>query len=198
MDCKLTPERADVLRKCCQAVSGLPGVAAEVGVYMGGSLEIISRNLPNKVVHAFDTFSGIPEDLTEEDDAFDIHQFDDNSLQAVCERLWDCSNISYHEGTFPETLRGTGLEHRLFSLVHSDADIYRTTLDSLEFFYPRMAWGGIIVIDDYNWPKCKGCKRAVDEFVATIPDEIVPTVESQIVIIRGGVRHFGLAHYMRG
>jgi hypothetical protein len=197
IDCKLSPARFDVLKACCHSVSDLPGVAAEVGVYMGGSLEIIARGLPKKVVHAFDTFAGIPEDLAEDDDAFDIHQFDDNSLQAVCERLWDRDNISYHEGTFPETLEGTGLQHRLFCLVHSDADIYRTTRDSLEFFYPRMSLGGIIVLDDYNWPPCGGCKRAVDEFAATIPDEIIPTVESQAIIVRGNVRHSGLTQYMR-
>ena len=41
------------------------------------------------------------------------------------------------------------------------SDIYQPTKDSFEYFYPKLASGGIIVSDDYNWP---GARKAIDAF----------------------------------
>ena len=49
-----------------------------------------------------------------------------------------------------------------YFLVHVDVDLYQSTKDCLEFFYPRMVIGGIIMIDDY--PYLNGVKIAVNEF----------------------------------
>ncbi len=41
--------------------------------------------------------------------------------------------------------------------------MYQTTADALDFFWPRMVEGGIIVLDDVDWPKCPGVNRALEE-----------------------------------
>ena len=38
------------------------------------------------------------------------------------------------------------------------------TLKSLEFFYPKLVDGGIIVCDNYNFKHFNGSKKAWDEF----------------------------------
>ena len=47
--------------------------------------------------------------------------------------------------------------------MHLDADLYKPTLAGLEYFYPRLAKGGVILIHDFNhnWD---GVRKAVDEF----------------------------------
>lgn len=45
-----------------------------------------------------------------------------------------------HAGVIPA--RFPEVADRRFSLVHVDVDLYRPTIDSLEFFYPRMVPGG--------------------------------------------------------
>ena len=52
-----------------------------------------------------------------------------------------------------------------FIFVHIDVDLYQPTLDSLEFFYPRLHKGGVIVIDDYGYTQFPGAKKSVDEFL---------------------------------
>ncbi len=37
-----------------------PGEVAEVGVYQGGSAKLLAKILPNKEIHLFDTFTGMP------------------------------------------------------------------------------------------------------------------------------------------
>ena len=66
-----------------------------------------------------------------------------------------------------------------------DADLHNPTRNGLEFFYPRMVQGGVLLVHDYNtdWP---GLMKAVDEFAADIPENIVPVADadSTIMIIK--------------
>ena len=41
----------------------------------------------------------------------------------------------------------------------------------LDFFYPRMVPGGIILFDEYNDPAWPGANRAVDKFFANLPEQ---------------------------
>jgi hypothetical protein len=43
----------------------------------------------------------------------------------------------------------------------------------LEFFYPRMVKGGIILLDEYRDSAWPGCTQAVDEFIAGKPERLV-------------------------
>jgi len=49
--------------------------------------------------------------------------------------------------------------------VHIDVDLYEPTLDSLNFFYPKLVKDGVIVCDDYGITQFPGAKKAVDEFL---------------------------------
>ena len=42
----------------------------------------------------------------------------------------------------------------------------------LEFFYPRVTSGGVILFDEYNDPPWPGCNKAVDEFLADKPETL--------------------------
>jgi O-methyltransferase len=50
-----------------------------------------------------------------------------------------------------------------FGLLHLDCDLYRPTKHSIEFFWPRIAPGGRIVVDDYGSNSARGVKEAVQE-----------------------------------
>lgn len=48
------------------------------------------------------------------------------------------------------------------ALLRLDTDWYESTLHELTNLYPKLAVGGILMIDDYgDW---QGCKKAVDEY----------------------------------
>jgi O-methyltransferase len=82
------------------------------------------------------------------------------------------SNVVLRPGYVPETL--AGLEDERFAFVLLDLDLYDPTVASLEFFYPRLAPGGYLVMHDYNSEESNwACKRAFDGFLADKPERVV-------------------------
>jgi len=51
-----------------------------------------------------------------------------------------------------------------YCFVNIDFDLYQPILAGLEYFYPRMVKGGIIVVHDYFSETYKGVKQAINEF----------------------------------
>jgi hypothetical protein len=48
------------------------------------------------------------------------------------------------------------------SLLHLDSDSYQSTYHELTYLYPRLAKGGVLIIDDYgSW---KGSRKATDQY----------------------------------
>jgi O-methyltransferase len=79
--------------------------------------------------------------------------------------------VSWHPGWIPTRFHDAG--DRRFAFVHIDVDLEQPTRDSIEFFYPRLNPGGILLCDDYGFAACPGATRAIDEFLAHKPEKIV-------------------------
>lgn len=47
-----------------------------------------------------------------------------------------------------------------------DADLYKTTIEGLRYFYPRLVYRGVILIHDYYSKAFKGVRYAVNEFAS--------------------------------
>lgn len=187
---------------------GVPGDFAELGVYKGESAKILHLLDPSRIFHLYDTFEGFKEeDLqheTGEAAAYTPRNFADTSLEAARRYIAGNENLVFHPGHFPESLvvsrqslvremepndyRLSTADYRLFSLVNLDADLYNPTKAGLEFFYPRLLPGGVIIIHDYTY-KWPGIKKAVDEFVSFIPEVLVmvPDMEGSVMIVKSTI-----------
>ena len=53
-----------------------------------------------------------------------------------------------------------------FSFIHIDLDLYKPTLETLNFFYPKLVDGGVIICEDYNCSDFPGAKIAIDDFLS--------------------------------
>ena len=53
-----------------------------------------------------------------------------------------------------------------------DGDFYESIRDSLRLVVPRMSEGGVIVVHDYNNPALPGVRRAVEEWVQNMGDDV--------------------------
>lgn len=164
----------------------MPGSFAELGVYKGDSARLLHMMDEKRNFHLFDTFEGFKQtDLENETGkaaSYTTKNFADTSLEKVKSKLIS-DRFIFHEGYFPDTTNG--LENESFALVNMDADLYNPTKAGLEFFYPRLSPGGIIIVHDYNpdWP---GIMKAVDEFASTIPESLVvmPDQDSSVMILK--------------
>ena len=135
------------------------GDVAEVGVARGGSAKLLASIFQDKKIHLFDTFQGLPhEDIIS---GTVIGDFSESESDAR-ELLSKFQNVEINVGVFPETINLDNKNN--YSFVHLDADTYKSTMDGLIYFYPRMAKGGIILIDDYMFDELPGVTLAVLEF----------------------------------
>ena len=158
----------------------LDGDVAEVGSYRGGSALLLAMN-SDRLLHVFDTFCGMPQT----DPARDIFQaghFGDTSFEEVQGILAPFSHVVLYPGLFPYT--AGPIADKQFRLVHVDVDIYRSVRDCCDFFYPRLVPGGILVFDDYGYPKCPGAKIAVDEFFCDLPETPLYMPNGQAIVCR--------------
>ena len=163
---------------------GIEGSFAELGVYKGDSAAILYQMDPARIFHLFDSFKGFaPEDLKSETGlaaTYSPADFANTSVEKVIRKIGGNENLKVHPGVFPET--ASGLEKEVFSLVNMDADLYHPTRAGLEFFYPRLAPGGVIFIHDYN-EKWEGVIKAVNEFAKGIPELLIQVADMEGTIM---------------
>ena len=183
IDFAFYPIEAFQVYSIAKSQSDIDGNMAEVGVYQGGSAKLICEVKKEKILHLFDTFEGLPE-VTKEDTHFGIEywntgEFKNTSLESVKKYLSKYNNVEFYKGKFPET--SGPIEKEQFSFVHLDVDLYQSTLDCLEFFFPRMVKGGIIMTHDFH---TNGVKKAFGEY---FKDKKIPQIElssSQCLVVK--------------
>lgn len=166
--------REDRLYTLYQALQRTPvhAVAIEVGVYKGGGTRFISEVLaargPGSRVYACDTFSGhAVTDGRYDGPHLGPANFSDIDESAVRAYLSGSPNVEILAGDIRVT--AGRITDPVIHFIHVDVDVYPATLFVLETFYPRLAVGGCMVVDDYGFVTCEGARVAVEEFVARVP-----------------------------
>lgn len=147
----------------------IDGDFAELGVWKGNSAAMLATFAAEsgKRLFLFDTFGGFDRrDLIGEDKNKKV-EFEDTSIDFVREAVGHDEITTYVRGYFPESITAEVAERR-FALAHLDCDLYVPMKAALEFFYPRMPRGGMLILHDYSsgcWP---GATRAIDEFCEAV------------------------------
>jgi hypothetical protein len=168
----------NILLRLLQETMPLPGDVAECGVFRGATLLPVGLYLrqagAEKTLFGFDSFEGFDEtiniDLQLGGREFGdkrvggLNQTSFDTAQGKVDRLGLGGTVRLVKGYFENTL-GEAADRR-FSFVHLDCDIYQSYKTCLEFFYPRLEPGAIVLLDEYNDPPWPGCNKAVDEFLA--------------------------------
>ena len=165
------------------------GDVAECGVWQGHSAHMIASILKKKGFNdkffIFDSFQGLSEitsqDINELSPLSEKQIEEQRSMLSASEELVR-SNLAefdfmeFYAGWIPTRFKEVA-DHK-FILVHLDVDLYQPFRDSIEFFYPRLVEGGVIVFDDYGLTQFPGAKTAVDEAVETLKPSLfykIPT-----------------------
>jgi len=151
-----------------ESVKKIKGDLVEVGVYKGGSAKIISNADKKKVLHLFDTFKGIPA-VDDNDDSYVKKGELVSSFQPLKKYFNKNKNVFIYKGICPNSAEPT--KNKKFSFIHLDVDTYKSTLDCLNFFYPRMNKGGAIM--SHNYIDAPGVKKAVKEFFKRKKEPII-------------------------
>lgn len=186
-------ERQFTMHSISAATAYLGGDTAECGVYRGATSYLICDSRKHDMDHThycFDSFQGLSppteQDMPTKKDAYVWKENDLACSMEETKKNLDCfgERIRFHAGWIPEQF--PLVADCQFSLVHIDVDLANPTRESLEFFYPRMKPGGMIVCDDYGSTWCPGAKLACDEFCANVPQaNMIHLTTGQGIILKG-------------
>lgn len=178
-------DRRLMVHELLRLTAGISGDTAECGVFQGaGSYLICVANTGSelRIHHVFDSFEGMSPP-TEEDGEYWRAASMAFSFNGVQRNLEQFERVEYHKGWIPT--RFADVADRVFSFVHIDVDLAGPTRDSIEFFYPRMSKGGIIVCDDYGFTTCPGATRAIDEYLSDKPEKMIRLSAGGGFLIKG-------------
>jgi hypothetical protein len=181
-----SPERVKALWDAVLYVvrAQIPGSIVECGVWRGGSMMVAALALQSdretdRDLYLFDTFQGMvepgPHDLRHDDvHAADILSEPEipggtpwravSTLDEVQRNMrsvgYPDERIHYVEGRVEDTVPQEA-PHEI-AILRLDTDWYESTKHELVHLFPRIAPGGVLIIDDYDF--WQGAKRAVDEY----------------------------------
>lgn len=150
--------------------NNISGSVAEVGVWRGDYAKYINAYFPDRNLYLFDTFNWYDERDIKSDREKGIEGslfsnkniFRDTSVDLVKAVLPHPEKAIFKVGYFPESASDV---NESFAFVNLDVNLYSTTLAALEFFYPRMQKGGVILCHDYfSWDVDPGSSMAINEF----------------------------------
>lgn len=152
------------------------GSIVELGCNKGGCVGLMAKVLLNspketRVIHAFDSFLGLPESLSPHDDKNMLTEWKDKGNLAASDRYltelvlekfnYPKELLKVHKGFFDSTIPKAAESIEEIAILRIDADLYESTMIGLEYFFPKLAEGGFLVLDDWLIP---GARKAVSDY----------------------------------
>ncbi len=170
-------KRLNNLQHCVETVlrEGVEGDLIETGVWRGGACILMravlaAYGVEDRKVFVADSFEGLPKPDAgayplDKDDKHHRQTYLAVSLDEVKANFRKYSllddQVMFLKGWFKDTLPQAPIEK--LSVLRLDGDMYGSTMESLEWLYPKLSHNGFCIIDDYA---LFGCKAAVDDFRA--------------------------------
>jgi O-methyltransferase len=151
----------------------VPGDLIETGVWRGGATIFMRAVLKayhdtSRTVWVADSFAGLPPpDLQRypQDAGANFHtqqhmvvSIDQVKTNFAKFGLLD-DQVRFLPGWFRDTLPTAPIEQ--LSVMRLDGDMYESTMDSLQYLYPKLSSRGYVIVDDYSVPFCRA---AVEDY----------------------------------
>lgn len=161
-----------VLRKLSWRLEelGVEGAVADLGAYQGDISWQLNALMPERTLYLFDTFTGYDQRdvIVEQEKGLSgaregqygmTQREQDHLIERLLGRMPYPEKVVIRQGWFPKTAEE--LEDEKYALVHMDTGLYQPTYAGIQYFYPRMSKGGVIVISGYEDGKSMGVRQAI-------------------------------------
>jgi hypothetical protein len=166
----------------------LEGDFVECGVYRGGLARAILQYLdwPKDSRRRFfllDTFCGFPPEHRAL--AASVHRQDylEDCYDQVRERFAPWPAVTLIRGPVPQTLQQVAAQRIGFLSI--DMNCAEPEVAALEFFWPRLVAGGVVVLDDYAFAEpYRRQKEAIDRWAAAVAISILTLPTGQGLVIK--------------
>jgi O-methyltransferase len=175
---------------CCWAArqaAKLDGDFVECGVNEGWlSLTIchyLDFNALAKSFYLFDTYQGIPKEQIAESEAVRaaLHHYPD-CYELAKERFAEFPRAKLVRGKVPDTLNNVAIDR--VSYLSIDMNIEKPERAAIEFFWPKLVVGGVVVLDDYAFGGYEKQHDSMDQFAAKVGVTILTLPTGQGLIFK--------------
>lgn len=115
-------------------------------------------------VYLCDTFTGVVK-ASAKDNLYAGGEHSDTSAETVSKLLasMELRNAQLLKGIFPEETGPAIPSNERFRFCHLDVDVYESARDVLDWVWPRLSVGGVVVFDDFGFASCLGIRDLVEE-----------------------------------
>ena len=169
-------KRLNNIQFCVEEIikNQIPGDLIETGVWRGGACIFMrailkAYNIQNRKVWVADSFQGLPKADSNKypsDKKISFHTV--NYLKVSLDEVknnfknYDLldNQVRFLKGWFKDTLPTTPLTK--LAVLRIDGDMYESTIDSLKNLYPKLSYGGFVIIDDFG--VIPACRQAVFDY----------------------------------
>lgn len=182
--------------KMALEMKSIDGCFVECGVGAGAQLMAMALARTGKDIIGFDSFEGIPLASEHDDQQPGIGAIDEiaisrlvssgvavHSMESVLANFTTleigCPTLRLKKGWFQNTL--PKFQPVPIALLRLDGDLYESTLVCLQYLYPLVSVGGVVIADDMGLP---GAAKAVYEYFGDKMPELLPVEGSW------GVKYF--------
>ncbi len=90
-------------------------------------------------------------------------------------------NLIFHQGYIPDSLTEKPDPPDTIFYLHIDLNSAKPTEHALEFFYPRLVGGGVILFDDYGWDAYEDTKNTIENFFKDKPGLLMKIPTGQAI-----------------
>jgi len=174
-----SPPEAYFIIESVARTNRLGGDVCEFGVAQGRTSALLANELlgTGRVLHLFDSFSGLPAPSNSDeliDDIFGLGtleayeglmSFPPKAVESILNRL-EIPRSSYviHPGFIKDSLKNSKSLPNRITFAYIDFDFYDGILDALTFVDKTSSVGTEIIVDDYDYFS-SGAKLAVEHFL---------------------------------
>ena len=149
------------------------------------ALKTLTNNLDKKnpfSMHLYDAWGDMREQELLESEYWHVNLYKNLDIDSTKKNLNEFNkNLVYHQGYIPDSLNKRPDAPDSIFYLHIDLNSAQPTENALEFFYPRLISGGVILFDDYGWDAYEDTKNTIERFFENKPGILMKLPTGQAI-----------------
>lgn len=191
-------DQYEYFREIFQKISSISGAVIECGLGLGDSFIMLANHIGRENAEAprelfgFDSFEGWPAPTSYDESprnpqkgewAYPQEDFEARVTEAGIYKRFPNLKVVITPGFLADSLPSSKAPE--IALLHIDVDLYEGYRDALQYLFPHVAPGGVVMFDEYRYfstrpgyivggkqiEKWPGCTKAVDDYFADRPEK---------------------------
>ena len=133
-------------------------------------------------MHLYDAWQDMREEELLESEYWHVNLYKNLDIESTKKNLIEFKeNLIFHQGYIPDSLMKKPDPPDTIFYLHIDLNSAKPTESALEFFYPRLVVGGVILFDDYGWDAYEDTKNTIENFFKDKPGLLMKIPTGQAI-----------------